>query len=234
MRRAARLTVGAMPAKAARQWQQTSARRNSSSWRSSRPARGAIWPTGWRSSPRRTSAIRTRRSIGCVRKALPSRVRRGWSAFTVMAGGRSMRRRASARRAPRPRAEKAPPTAPPSPDPGEAAKLEKLMAQAKGYRPLYLMLEAEVKRAVPHLSLSPAPTHISLGAPAEFAAVALTSSEVRLGLALGEHAFDTRLQRAKLKGLGGHITHMIVLTDARQVNTDLISLVLTANARVNG
>jgi len=138
------------------------------------------------------------------------------------------------RAAPRPRAEKAPPTAPPSPDPGEAAKLEKLMAQAKGYRPLYLMLEAEVKRAVPHLSLSPAPTHISLGAPAEFAAVALTSSEVRLGLALGEHAFDTRLQRAKLKGLGGHITHMIVLTDARQVNTDLISLVLAANARVNG
>lgn len=140
----------------------------------------------------------------------------------------------AARSAPRPKSKEASARAPPSPEPGEAARLEKLIAQAKGYRPLYVMLEAEVKRAVPGLSLSAAPTHISLRAPAEFAAVALTGSEVRLGLALGEHAFDTRLQRAKLKGLGGHITHMVVLTDARQVNADLISLVLAANARMNG
>jgi Domain of unknown function (DUF5655) len=141
----------------------------------------------------------------------------------------------AARSAPRPKPKEAPPPRlPPGPEPGEAARLEKLIAQAKGYRPLYVMLEAEVKRAIPGLSLSPAPTHISLRAPAEFAAVALTASEVRLGLALGEHAFDTRLQRAKLKGLGGHITHMVVLTDARQVNADLISLVLAANARMNG
>ena len=45
---------------------------------------------------------------------------------------------------------------------------------------------------------------------------------------------DQRLQRAKLKGAGAHITHMIVLTDARQVNADLISVILAANARVNG
>jgi Domain of unknown function (DUF5655) len=145
----------------------------------------------------------------------------------------------AARAAPRPRAEKAarvpsPARPPPRPEPGEAALLEKLIAQAKGYRPLYLLLETELKRVVPSLRLSPAPTHISLVAPAEFAAVALTASEVRLGLALGEHAFDARLQRAKLKGLGGHITHMVVLTDARQVNADLIGLVLAANARING
>src|SRR5262249_30695576 len=133
------------------------------------------------------------------------------------------------------RPEKAPaPPPPPSPEPGEAAQLEKLILQAKGYRPLYLMLETEVKRALPGLSLSPAPTHIAWRAPAEFAAVALNASEVRLGLALGDYAFDARLQRAKLKGVGGHITHMLVLTDARQVNADLIGLVLAASARVNG
>jgi Domain of unknown function (DUF5655) len=143
------------------------------------------------------------------------------------------------RAAPRSRTEKvtpepAPAPPPPRPEPGEAALLEQLIAQAKGYRPLYLMLETEVKRVIPSLRLSPAPAHISLAAPAEFAAVALTASEVRLGLALGEHAYDARVQRAKLKGLGCHITHMVVLTDARQVNADLISLVLAANARING
>jgi Domain of unknown function (DUF5655) len=91
-----------------------------------------------------------------------------------------------------------------------------------------------VKRVIPGLRLSPAPTHISLAAPAEFAAVALTAGALRLGLALGEHAYDARLERPKLKGVGCHITHMVVLTDARQVNADLISLVLAANARING
>jgi Domain of unknown function (DUF5655) len=142
-----------------------------------------------------------------------------------------------ARSQPNPRPEQASPLPPPSlppPTGEEAALLEKLMAQAKGYRPLYQMLEAEVKRAIPDLRLSPAPTHIAFSAPATFAAVALSASEVRLGLALGEHPCDSRLQRAKMKGVGEDISHMVVLTDARQVNADLLSRVLAANIRVNG
>jgi len=57
---------------------------------------------------------------------------------------------------------------------------------------------------------------------------------VRLGLALCEHAFAARLQLAKLKGSVEHITHMFMLTDARQVNADLVSVILAANARING
>jgi hypothetical protein len=141
-----------------------------------------------------------------------------------------------ARSQPKPRPEQAslPPPSVPPPSGEEAALLEKLMAQAKGYRPLYQMLEAEVKRAIPDLRLSPAPTHIAFSAPATFAAVALSASEVRLGLALGEHPCDSRLQRAKMKGVGEDISHMVVLTDARQVNADLLSRVLAANIRVNG
>ena len=137
-----------------------------------------------------------------------------------------------------PRVERAPPAparvSPPRPGAEAGQLLEQLMAQAKGYRPLYQMLEAEVKQALPQVRLSPAPTHISFGAPAAFAAVALNAQEVRLGLALGDHPFDARLKPAKIKGLGQDITHMVVLTDARQVNADLLSLVLAANARVNG
>ncbi|HEX2335735.1 MAG TPA: DUF5655 domain-containing protein [Hyphomicrobiaceae bacterium] len=131
-----------------------------------------------------------------------------------------------------PRAVPKPPM--PSPAAGDAALLAKLMAGAKGYRPLYVMLEEQVRASVPGLVLKPSATHISFGAPAEFAAVTLNASEVRLGLALGDRPFDTHVQRAKLKGPGPPITHMVVLTDARQVNADLLSLLLAANALING
>jgi len=141
--------------------------------------------------------------------------------------------RPAARAKPAPAAAKAP-ALPPPPTAAEAALLEKLIAGAKGYRPLYLMLEAELKVWVPGLILQPAATHIGLRAPHEFATVGLHASELRLGLALGDRPFDTHVQRAKLKGVGSQITHMLVLTDARQVNADLMSLVCAANARING
>jgi len=167
--------------------------------------------------------------------------RASWLERIYSNGGRTIYEAAPprpARAVSKPRAEKvSPASAPPAlqrPDADAAASLERLMAQAKGYRPLYQLLEAEVRRVIPDLRLSPAPTHISFGAPAAFAAVALTAQEVRLGLSLGDRPFDQHLRPVKMKGLGETITHMAVLTDARQVNADLMSLVLAANARVNG
>jgi len=116
----------------------------------------------------------------------------------------------------------------------ESADLEALLAAAKGYRPLYQLLEAEVRNAVPGVSVAPKGTYISFGGPAEFAAVTLHATELRLGLDLGDRGFDPPLQRSRLKGPGAAITHMLVLTDARQVNADLLNLIKAANARVNG
>ena len=116
----------------------------------------------------------------------------------------------------------------------EADQLEKLVAAAKGYRPLYHMLEAEIRKAIPDAVIAPGPGYVSIGAPREFAAVTLHASEIRLGLDLGERAFDALVQKAKLKGPGPAIAHMVVLTDARQVNAELIRLLAAANARVNG
>jgi hypothetical protein len=117
--------------------------------------------------------------------------------------------------------------------PKEATQLETLVAAAKGYRPLYQLLETEVRRAIPGVSIEPKAGYISIGAPREFAAITLHATEVRLGLDLGEHPFDALLQRAKMKGPGKAITHMAVLTDARQVNADLLALMAAANARIN-
>jgi len=116
----------------------------------------------------------------------------------------------------------------------ETALPEKLLAAAKGYRPLYQLLEAEVRRAVPGVDVKPRSTYIAFAAPAEFAAVTVHAAELRLGLALGDRPFDATLQKPKMKGPGAAISHMLVLTDARQVNADLINLIKAADARVNG
>ena len=115
----------------------------------------------------------------------------------------------------------------------DAAALEKLVAAAKGYRPLYHLLEAEVRNVLPNLAIAPKAGYLSLGAPGEFAALTLHATELRLGLDLGERPFDPFVQKAKVKGVGTAITHMVVLTDARQVNDDLFAAIKAANARVN-
>jgi hypothetical protein len=133
----------------------------------------------------------------------------------------------------RPPPEKATP-APPTPTPREAAQLEKLLAAGKGYRPLYQLLEAEVRKALPGVAIAAKSTYISIGRPREFAAVALLASELRLGLDLGERAFDAQLQKPRLRGVGPAISHMVVITDARQVNAELVSLIKAASGKVNG
>jgi hypothetical protein len=133
------------------------------------------------------------------------------------------------------------PQMPPKPQPParaptarEVADLDKLLAAGKGYRPLYLLLEAEVRNAVPGLTITPKTAYISLGAPREFAAVTLHATELRLGLDLGDRAFDAQVQKARMRGPGQAISHMLVLTDARQVNADLLNLIKAASTGVNG
>src|SRR5262245_61566890 len=126
---------------------------------------------------------------------------------------------APAARSQRPKAPRpAPATA--QADTADADALEKLLVAAKGYRPLYHLLAAEMHKAVPGLTIAPRSGYLSMGAPAEFAALTLHATELRLGLHLGDHPFDTPLQPSKLRGPGPAITHMIVLTDARQINDD--------------
>lgn len=115
----------------------------------------------------------------------------------------------------------------------EAALYDKLLAAGKGYRPLYLMLEGEMRKAFPGLVILPRTSYLSIGAPKEFAAVTLHAAEIRVGLDLGDRPFDPHVQKAKLKGPGPAITHMIILTDARQVDGALLGLLAAANTRVN-
>jgi Domain of unknown function (DUF5655) len=124
--------------------------------------------------------------------------------------------------------------APRPPSRRELADLDRLLAASKGYRPLYQMLEAEIRGVVPDLAVRPKAGYLSLGAPREFAAVTFYATELRLGLDLGDAPHVQALQKPRMRGPGPGISHMVVLTDARQVNPDLLNLIKAANTRVNG
>jgi hypothetical protein len=96
------------------------------------------------------------------------------------------------------------------------------------------MLEAEIRGVVPDLAIRPKAGYLSLGAPREFAAVTFHATELRLGLDLGDGPQAQALQKPRMRGPGSAISHMVVLTDARQVNADLLNLIKAANTRVNG
>ena len=115
----------------------------------------------------------------------------------------------------------------------DADALEKIIAAAKGYRPLYHLLAAEMQKAIPGLPIAPRSGYLGIGAPAEFAALTLHATELRFGLGLGDHPFDAQLQPSKMRGPGPAITHMVVLTDARQINDELMSLLKAAQRRAN-
>jgi uncharacterized protein DUF5655 len=144
-------------------------------------------------------------------------------------------RPAEPRRTPASRPAAAPRSEPEAPPPADGAQeLEKLVSAAKGYRPLYHLLEAQIRQAIPGVLFAARGRYVSVGAPGEFAAVTLHPTEIRLGLDLGDRPADTQVQKAKLRGPGPAITHMVLLTDARQVNGELQALVRAANQRVNG
>src|SRR5262245_17907689 len=118
--------------------------------------------------------------------------------------------------------------------PEAAQALEKLVSAAKGYLPLYHLLESQILEAIPNAAFSARGRYVSVGAPAELAAITLHPTEIRLGLDLGDRPFDAQVQKAKLRGPGSAITHMVLLTDARQVGGELLALVKAAHQRVNG
>jgi len=120
------------------------------------------------------------------------------------------------------------------PTPRQTADLERLLAAAKGYRPLYEWLADEIRKALPDVSFAPKNTYVSIVGPSEFAAITMHKAGLRLGLDLGDRPFDPLLQKSNMRGFGPAITHMIVLTDARQVNEELLAAIMAANARVNG
>ena len=86
---------------------------------------------------------------------------------------------------------------------------------------------------MPGLLVTPLGTYIAFGAPREFAAVAPQATEIRIALALGDRPLEPGWEKPRIRGVGAPFTHMLVLTDARQVNLDFLSLIKESAALTN-
>ncbi len=162
------------------------------------------------------------------------------------------RTRARGRRTDRPPAD-APPAAPAAASPPagppkltlvassaeapSSADLEALLAKAKAYRPLAQHVIARIKTARPGARFEARDTYVAIADPDEFAALGIGAKELRLHLALGEHPPDDLAKKAAPGGglgKGQTLSHMVVLTDARQIDQRLLDLVRLAATKVNG
>jgi Domain of unknown function (DUF5655) len=118
-----------------------------------------------------------------------------------------------------------------------SADLEALLAKAKAYRPLAQHVIARIKAARPGARFEARDSYVAIADPDEFAALGIGAKELRLHLALGEHPPDDLAKKAAPGGglgKGQALSHMVVLTDARQIDQRLLDLVRLAATKVNG
>ena len=127
----------------------------------------------------------------------------------------------------------APVAPPPASVPAPVGDVDALLAKAKAYRPLAQHVLAQIKSVRPAANFTARESAIAIGDPNVFAALGISAKELRLHLALGEHPFDEVLRKGQAGGglgKGEALTHMLVLTDARQIDQRLLELVALAKA----
>jgi hypothetical protein len=118
-----------------------------------------------------------------------------------------------------------------------SADLEALLAKAKAYRPLAQHVIARIKAERPGARFEARDTFVAIADPGEFAALGIGAKELRLHLALGEHPPDDLVKKSAPGGglgKGQALSHMVVLTDVRQIDQRLLDLVRRAATKVNG
>lgn len=129
------------------------------------------------------------------------------------------------------------PAAPPQPSVApsgthdDQGAIDTLLARAKAYRPLATYTIAEIRKAVPGVTVHAREGFLAFRAgDADFALLAVSAKELRLALTLKTAPAGIGLEPAKLPGLRGAAaaTHMTVLTDARQVTPALMAAVAQA------
>lgn len=96
--------------------------------------------------------------------------------------------------------------------------LDAQFSKAAEMKPLYDSFLEFVTKHFPTSRILPKKTYVSILDNREFAAINIKPKELRIGLDLGERAFDDKIEKAKLSGPMPRISHMFVLTDPRQLD----------------
>lgn len=109
--------------------------------------------------------------------------------------------------------------------------LDAQFAKAADMKPLYEAFLEFVKKHFPTSSVLPKKTYVSILDNREFAAINIKPKELRIGLDLRDHPFDDKIEKAKLSGPMPRISHMFVLTDAKQLDISIIEALKESYSR---
>lgn len=109
--------------------------------------------------------------------------------------------------------------------------LDAQFAKAADMKPLYESFLDFVSANFPNATVLPKKTYVSILENREFAAVNIKPKELRIGLDLGDRAFDEKIEKAKLTGPMPRISHMFVLTDANQLDAGIIEALKHSHSR---
>jgi len=109
--------------------------------------------------------------------------------------------------------------------------LDNQFAKAADMRPLYEDFIAFIRKNFAAATILPKKTYVSVLENREFAAVNIKPKELRIGLDLGDRAFDEKIEKARLTGPMPRISHMVVLTDAAQLDADLVDALKQSHSR---
>jgi hypothetical protein len=109
--------------------------------------------------------------------------------------------------------------------------LDAQFAKAADMKSLYEAFLEFVAKNFPTSSVLPKKTYVSILDNREFAAINIKPKELRIGLDLGDRPFDDKIEKAKLSGPMPRISHMFVLTDARQLDKSIVDALKESYSR---
>jgi uncharacterized protein DUF5655/uncharacterized protein DUF4287 len=109
--------------------------------------------------------------------------------------------------------------------------LDNQFAKAQDMRPVFESFTAFLKKHFPDSTVLPKKTYVSILENREFAAINIKPQELRVGLDLGDRAFDETVTKSKLSGPMPRISHMLVITDQAQLNDGLVKLLKLSHQR---
>ncbi len=126
--------------------------------------------------------------------------------------------------------------------PADVSALEKTLSAGKAYRPLAQYLLQEITLALPSATCHPTTYAITIANPNPFAVLDITTKGLRFALSLETADDDSPLDLAKFPNpsirvaaqISQGLTHLAILTDARQVNDVLIAEITRSSKYVNG
>ena len=105
----------------------------------------------------------------------------------------------------------------------EAALLENQFVKCEAMRPVFEAVSDKILSLLTDTVLIPKKTYLSYTANREFAAINIKPKEIRLGVDLGSEPFTETLQKSKLTGAMPRISHMLIITDASQLDDTAIA-----------